>query len=357
MSEHWIEPGGLALEDALHIAAGWPHQQRDDCQEQNVLGQTGDAHTPRPWWTKYPLGKVNPVSTCCDARATIAHRTAGAARSRLVMADAATRTMAALYSRVAADYVDYGPPRFAYTGRRLVELANLQPGDTVLDLGTGRGAVLVPAAERVGPTGRAVGIDLAEGMVSQTSTSTALKAMSWASVRLMDAEQLDFADASFSHVLGSYSVFFFPHLDLALAEAKRVLRPQGVVGFAFERGTDPAWRWYEDVLRERGVFARVRRMPGEGNSIREPGVLVARLESAGFGNVREITEEVDLPFVDAASWWRSLWTHGPRAALDALTPEELEEVMATCLERVQGMTTPSGIPERHNFVYVLGRRD
>jgi SAM-dependent methyltransferase len=76
--------------------------------------------------------------------------------------------MAALYSRVAPTYVEQGVPRFAYAGRRLVELAGVGPGDSVLDVATGRGAALFPAAERVGHTGRVVGIDLAEGMLERT---------------------------------------------------------------------------------------------------------------------------------------------------------------------------------------------
>jgi len=63
-----------------------------------------------------------------------------------------TEETASFYSRVAARYAEDGPPYFAHTGRRLVELAQVQPGDVVLDLGTGRGAVLLPAARRVGPS-------------------------------------------------------------------------------------------------------------------------------------------------------------------------------------------------------------
>jgi hypothetical protein len=45
-------------------------------------------------------------------------------------------------------------PFFATIGARLVELAELRPGESVVDVGAGRGATLVPAAERVGPAGR-----------------------------------------------------------------------------------------------------------------------------------------------------------------------------------------------------------
>jgi ubiquinone/menaquinone biosynthesis C-methylase UbiE len=70
-----------------------------------------------------------------------------------------TEETASFYSRVAPRYAEEGPPYFAHAGRQLVEVAQVRPGDVVLDLGTGRGKVLLPAARRVGPGGRAIGVD------------------------------------------------------------------------------------------------------------------------------------------------------------------------------------------------------
>ena len=54
-----------------------------------------------------------------------------------------------------------GIRRFSYFGRRLAAAAGLRSGAEVLDVAAGRGAVLFPAAEQVGPSGRVIGIDLA----------------------------------------------------------------------------------------------------------------------------------------------------------------------------------------------------
>jgi len=64
--------------------------------------------------------------------------------------------------------------QFRYFGARLVEAAGVEPGDRVLDVATGRGAVLFPAAERVGPTGEVTGIDLSPEMVRLTGADLAL---------------------------------------------------------------------------------------------------------------------------------------------------------------------------------------
>ena len=70
-----------------------------------------------------------------------------------------------LFDGAAAVYDRTGPSLFARWGARLVELMAPEPGAYVLDVATGRGAVLLPAAQRVGPSGRVVGIDLSAAMV------------------------------------------------------------------------------------------------------------------------------------------------------------------------------------------------
>jgi ubiquinone/menaquinone biosynthesis C-methylase UbiE len=268
----------------------------------------------------------------------------------------AKRRMAALYSRVAPSYAEHGPPHFAYAGRRLVEVTRVSPGDRVLDIGTGRGAVLLPAAERVGPTGQALGIDLADGMLEQTAKTLAERHLDWAQVRHMDADHLDLPDESFTSVLCSFAVFFFANVPNVVASIRRVLMPGGSVGFAFERDVDARWTWYEDLLRDRGALSQLAPMPGSGSAIRKRGALEACLESAGFHQANELVEEVDLTFSDAETWWASLWTHGSRRALEALPPDQLDDIKEICLERARSLAGPTGLVERHQFVFVTAQQ-
>src|SRR4051794_2900365 len=70
---------------------------------------------------------------------------------------------------IAPVYDQGGPGGFAHYGRRLVEVVGVRPGQRVLDIATGRGAALFPAAEIIRGDGAVVGIDLAEGMVRATT--------------------------------------------------------------------------------------------------------------------------------------------------------------------------------------------
>ena len=135
--------------------------------------------------------------------------------------------LAALYSRVAPIYAEQGPPFFEHAGRRLVELAQVRPGDVVLDVATGRGAVLIPAARRAGRTGQVVGIEIAPGMLAYTHRWIEDLGLTHASVELMDAAHLGLQSGAFTHALSSFAVFFFPNVGGVRRELGRVLRPGG----------------------------------------------------------------------------------------------------------------------------------
>ena len=263
--------------------------------------------------------------------------------------------LAELYTRAAPDYGEVGAPLFAVAGRRLVEVAGVRPGERVLDVAAGRGAVLLPAAERVGPNGHAVGLDLALGMVEQAAATIAAAGLSNAEIRLGDAEQLPFRSSTFDRVLCSFAVFWFADLTRALAEMQRVLRPGGTLGFAFARGADPRWTWYEDLLRAWGALDDLPALPGQPG-IREPGALVTRLSAAGFAGAREVVEDVELLYRDPEDWWASLWTHGSRVALERLPAAALGRVRTECLARAAAQTAADGLPQRYRLVYVLARR-
>src|SRR5437899_8118891 len=118
------------------------------------------------------------------------------AESRMTMIDTVQdkkALIAQVFARSADGYqrISYFPP----LGQRLVELAHIPAGARVLDVATGRGAILYPAAEKVGPSGEVVGIDISPGMVRETGAEITRRALKNVQLRQMDAEALDFPDA------------------------------------------------------------------------------------------------------------------------------------------------------------------
>ncbi len=265
------------------------------------------------------------------------------------------RMIADLYSRVAADYDAVGPAVFACFGEHAVALAGIGEGARVLDVAAGRGANLFPAAEAVGASGRVVGIDLATAMVEATARAIAARGLANASMLHMDAEALEFADASYDVVLCSFAYFFFPHLHRALAEFARVLRPGGTLLLTARGGEDERWEWYEELLAvtyERHGLPWPPRTLGGGH--RRLDELEALLVDAGFANVRQAPVEVEAVYANSEEWWAAKWTHGARRPLESLPPDILHEFVSEVDARLAGLRQSDGLHERWRIVCLLG---
>jgi arsenite methyltransferase len=120
---------------------------------------------------------------------------------------------------------------FAGVGYHL-DLAALEPGDEVLDLGSGSGTDVFCAASVVGEGGRVVGVDMTR---EQTDKASRLRDRDgFAQVDLVEAhiEELPFEDGSFDAVLSNGVINLSPVKGRVFAEAARVLRPGGRLAIA-----------------------------------------------------------------------------------------------------------------------------
>jgi arsenite methyltransferase len=138
----------------------------------------------------------------------------------------------------------------------------LQGDETVLDMGCGRGAVLLAAAKRL-PRGRAIGVDLWQADQTDNSPSATLANAKLENVadrielHTADMTALPFDDNSVDVIVSSLAIHNIPGHDgrrKALSEAMRVLRPGGRLAIADLWET----RQHADQLRDRG-WDNVRR--------------------------------------------------------------------------------------------------
>jgi ubiquinone/menaquinone biosynthesis C-methylase UbiE len=231
---------------------------------------------------------------------------------------------AALFSRLAPDYDFAGC--FAHFGRRLVDLTGVEPGQHVLDVASGRGAVLFPAAERAGGAGHVEGIDLAEGMVEATNAEARRRGVA-AQVRLMDAEHLDFPDASFDRVLCGFGIMSLPDQVRGLAGFRRLLRPDGRIGVS-------TWRESEShdlslVLRALGLG-----QPQAPGWITEPDVLLQLLRQAGFSDVQVVADTHSFRHADLDAYWQGVRGTGARRSIEVLDPDQAVRVRTALAERL-----------------------
>lgn len=114
---------------------------------------------------------------------------------------------------------------------KLAELAQVKPGDRVLDLGSGPGISAFGMTDRV-PSIDVVGVDLSRTMTLLAEAFRAIEpSKNHVSFVRADATHLDFPDASFDAVTGHSFLYLVPRPDLILSEARRVLRPGGRLVF------------------------------------------------------------------------------------------------------------------------------
>ena len=108
-------------------------------------------------------------------------------------------------------------------------VADLHEGETVLDLGSGAGADVLISARRVGPTGRAIGVDMTDEMLELARKGAAEAGASNAEFRKGTIEALPLEDASVDVVISNCVINLSTDKPRVLREAARVLRPGGRV--------------------------------------------------------------------------------------------------------------------------------
>ena len=152
-------------------------------------------------------------------------------------------------------------------------LAELRPGETVLDLGSGGGIDVLLSARRVGPTGKAYGLDMTDQMLALAREHQRTAGVENVEFMKGEIEAIPLPDASVDVIISNCVINLSADKDRVLAEAWRVLRPGGRLAVS-------------DVVRRRVVRAELRRSielwVGCVAGALEESDYRARLVAAGF---------------------------------------------------------------------------
>jgi len=274
------------------------------------------------------------------------------------------QAVAGVFHRASSTYDHVGPSFFSHFGRKLVEHAALPRNARVLDVATGRGAVLFPTAEAGAPKGSVVGIDFAEGMAKETRREAAQRGLSNVDVRQMDAEHLDFPDSSFDAILCGFALFFFPQLERALAEFKRTLKPGGRIAVTtWGDKFDKEWEWFDKLIEKYlPPKSQEDQTPDSSDepNFSSPGGMEKIIKMAGFTDIHVLSEIADFTYGTSEEWWESLWSHGGRAPLERIEKtgglEALVQFKAECLTEVAARKGPRGFQQTFHVLYTLAAK-
>lgn len=259
------------------------------------------------------------------------------------------------FDEAAASYDCVGPSIFARFGERLVEHMPLAPGARVLDIATGKGAVLLPAARRVGPGGHVTGIDLSGAILRETERIARAEGLTNVELCKMDAEHLEFPDQSFDAVTCAFAIFFFPNVDAALREMYRVLKPGGCLAITNFNKTPLPFSPGVPMLIQQLMAYQVK-MQTTTQFAYAPQEVEALLSRSGFRSIETHSETNDIVYESVEDWWEFLLTLAPRATIMGMDERVRARFKEEYIAKLRPMIGQEGLHISLGVIYALARR-
>jgi SAM-dependent methyltransferase len=252
-------------------------------------------------------------------------------------------------------------PELQPVSDRMMELADIQPGQRVLDVATGPGEPAFTAARRVGPSGHVIATDLAPQMLALGREWAAALGLQNIDFREMDAEAPDLPENSFEIVLCRFGLMYLPNPQVALERLHQLLVPDGRLVAAVWGSPHkvPFARWPMEVaIRVLQVPAPPPQMPGPF-SLADPHQLEQLLTQAGFTAVHTEPMLLTLEWasVDDYTRFQQAILTGFNTMLAKFPAERQAEVWQAIAEAAGQSMTPDGTCRTENeLILAVGRR-
>jgi SAM-dependent methyltransferase len=264
--------------------------------------------------------------------------------------------MAGVFDRAAGTYDAVGVPWFGPIARGLVEALDVQPGERVLDLGCGRGAALLPLARAAGPTGSALGLDLAPRMVELTAHDA--RDLPHVEVRVGDASAPDVPAQAYDVVSCCLVLFFLRDPAAAVRAWVPALAPGGRVGVTTFGPQDSRWHDVDELF---GPYlppaVREARAAGRTGPFASDEGVAALLTGAGLVDVRTAHRTVEAAFDSPEQWVEFSWSHGQRAVWESVPEGERDDLTRRAVELLREVERrDGGLRFTQDVRHTVGRR-
>lgn len=221
-------------------------------------------------------------------------------------------------------------------GRATVDRLELQPGARVLDACAGSGASAIPAAERVGPSGKVVVVDLADNLLAMARAKADRLGIRNLETRHEDIDALGYPPGAFDAVIIVFGVFFLPDMAAGTAALWRLVRPGGQLAVTtwgprlWEPANSEFWNAVDQVRPD------LTRAYHPWDALTEPDAVDDLLAGAG-AEVRQVEAVLGSHTLHSPEdFWTIVRGSGYRATHDAMSVDERDAVRAQCLAVIDG---------------------
>jgi SAM-dependent methyltransferase len=223
---------------------------------------------------------------------------------------------------------------------KLVRFSNVREGQYVLDVGSGTG-VLTAAIRDAFAEVRVVGVDPSENFVRYASDKLADARVRF---EVGDAQQLQFADATFDAAVSSLVLNFVPDPGRAIREMMRVTKPEGIWAAAVWDHSPDGMRMLSVFWEEAIAIDPTAKGKAEANmALCREGALPALCQQAGLQDVQATSLEVPLTFATFDDYWAPFSLGiGPAGVYLASLPHDQQSALRDRLQK-RLATSPSAI--------------
>jgi ubiquinone/menaquinone biosynthesis C-methylase UbiE len=235
---------------------------------------------------------------------------------------------------------------------QLLELANIQAGERVLDIAAGTGLLTYRIAEQVGESGHVLGTDISEEMVKLAKETAATQGITNVRVERMEAEQLKCDEYTFDLVVCSLGLMYVPDAAAAFAEMYRVLKQNGRATVAVW-GARQSCGWAESFpivdTRVKSEVCPLFFGLGTGNTA------IHAFEKAGFTEITLQRIESPIEFDTGEDANEAVFLGGPVAlAYSRFDRDVREQVQAEYLASIEPYRQDEGYAIPSEYVVAQG---